>query len=888
MSDASPSTGQPLPTGTVTFLFTDIEGSTRLVQTLGDGWVSVLEAHNHLIESAITENNGVVVKTEGDSFFAVFAGAVDSLQAALRAQHALMEHSWPPEGVVRARMGLHTGLGALGASDYVGLDVHRAARIADSAHGGQVVLSEPTAVLVERSLPEGVALRDLGKHRLKDLAEPETILQVIAPGLQTEFPLLRTLDAIPNNLPKLLTSFVGRDRELTEAIHLLESSRILTFTGPGGTGKTRLSLQVAAEVADDYRDGVFFVDLAPVTDIGVVASRILETLGIQASTRDETPDERLISQLADKGLLIILDNFEQLLDAAPLVADILRASPRSKVLVTSRAPLRISGEQEMPVPPLGVLPGDGAIDPDGLMQSEAIRLFADRAMAVRPDFRLTPDNAPIVADLVGRLDGLPLAIELVASRLRVLPVDQILSRLGARMLSGGSVDLPERQRTIENAISWSHELLDMPERKLFARFAVFNGGARLEEVEAVCGPPDELGADLIDALSALVDQSLIQRVDAEGQLRFRMLHVIREFAQTQLEASGEGPALATRHLEAYTAYVESAAPELLRRDRRQWLDLLEQDHDNIRSALDWAVASGETDLALRLGAGAWRFWQARGHLHEARSRLDAVLALEGGELANRAKAMEALGGIRWWLSDLQGALEIYEKTLELQRQLEDPKEIANALYNYALALVFGDNKDASAALEEAENLYLSVGDVAGLGDVEWGWGNVTAYSRDDPQGAIAHMKKSIEYNQQAGNEFGMGWGLFEVGHLSRHIGDYEQSWQYLTQGLRLFAEHRDVSGVVLILASSAGLALLLGDQERAYRLAGAFHGLRIASGTEIVMNDLNRIEGLEFETMEALSGEDAIPYREGRAMSLDSAVSYALTGPADTLAATRS
>ena len=879
----SPSTRQTLPTGTVTFLFTDIEGSTRLVQALGDDWVPVLEAHNSLIDEAITGNNGVVVKTEGDSFFAVFAGAVDALEGALRAQHALMDHTWPPDGVVRARMGLHTGLGALGASDYVGLDVHRAARIADSAHGGQVVLSEPTAVLVERSLPEGVALRDLGKHRLKDLAEPETILQVIAQGLQTEFPLLRTLDAIPNNLPKLLTSFVGRDRELGEAIQLLESSRILTFTGPGGTGKTRLSLQVAAEVADDYRDGVFFVDLAPVTDLGVVASRILETLGIQASTRDETPEQRLISQLADKGLLIILDNFEQLLDGAPLVADILRASPRTKVLVTSRAPLRISGEQEMPVPPLGVDLGDGGIDPDGLMESEAIRLFTDRAMAVRPDFRLTRDNAPIVAELVGRLDGLPLAIELVATRLRVLPVDQILSRLGARMLSAGSVDLPERQRTIENAISWSHELLDQPQRKLFARFAVFNGGARLEEVEAVCGPHDDLGADLIDALSALVDQSLIQRVDAEGRLRFRMLHVIREFAQARLEASDEGPALATRHLEAYTAYIEGAAPELLRRDRRQWLDLLEQDHDNIRAALDWAVASGETDLALRLAAGAWRFWQARGHLHEARRRLDEVLALEDGELANRAKAMEALGGILWWLSDLVSALEIYQETVRIQRILGDRKALANALYNLSLAMVFTqDSRDAAAAaLDEAGALYGDLGDIGGLGDVEWAWGNVAAYEDKDVAGAIAHMKKSIEYYEQAGNEFGMGWGLFEVGHLSRGLGEYDEAWRYLSRGLSLFAEHRDVSGVVLLLAGCAGLALFLGDRERAHRLAGAFHGLRISSGTEIVLNELNRIESLDFETMEGLTGEEAIPYREGRAMSLDSAVAYALTGPSD-------
>ena len=880
----SPPTRPTLPTGTVTFLFTDIEGSTRLVQALGDDWVSLLEAHNHLVGKAITENNGVVVKTEGDSFFAVFSAALEALLASVQAQHALMDHPWPSDGVVRSRMGLHTGLGALGASDYVGLDVHRAARIADSAHGGQVVLSEPTAVLVERGLPEGVSLRDLGKHRLKDLAEPEAILQVVDAGLQTEFPLLRTLDAIPNNLPKLLTSFVGRDRELKDAVRLLGSTRILTFTGPGGTGKTRLSLQVAAEVADDYPDGVFFVDLAPVVDVDLVPSRILETLGIQASTREEPPAARLASQLSDKGLLIVLDNFEQLLDGAPLVADMLRASPRTKVLVTSRAPLRISGEQEMPVPPLGVLLADGGVDLDKLMESEAVRLFTDRAMSVRPDFRLTADNAQVVAELVGRLDGLPLAIELVASRLRLLPVDQILSRLGARMLSSGSVDLPARQRTIESAISWSHELLGEPERKLFARFAVFAAGARLEEVEAVCGPPEELGEDLIDSLSTLVDQSLIQRVDAEGRLRFRMLHVIREFAQQQLDESGESGAMARRHLESYTVYVEFVAPELLRRDRRIWLDLLEQDQDNIRSALDWAVEAGQADLAFRLSAGAWRLWQARGHLHEARRRLDDVLALEGGEPRNRAKAMEALGGILWWQSDLVSAREIYRETVRLQRILGDPKELANALYNLSLATVFtpdGGRDAAAAALDEAATLYRDLGDIGGLGDVEWAWGNVAAYDDKDVQGAIAHMKKSIEYYEQAGNEFGMGWGLFEVGHLSRGLGEYDQSWRYLSRGLSLFAEHRDVSGVVLLLAGCAGLALILGDRERAHRLAGAFHGLRISSGTEIVLNELNRIESLDFETMEGLTGEAAIPYREGRAMSLEGAVAYALTGPSD-------
>ena len=762
------------------------------------------------------------------------------------------------------------------------MDVHRAARIADAAHGGQLVLSEPTMILVERQLPPEVSLRDLGKHRLKDLSEPEAIFQVVSEGLQTEFPLLRTLDAIPNNLPRLLTSFVGREKELAEAIRLLGTARVLTFTGPGGTGKTRLSLQVAAELADGFPDGVFFVELAPVTSVDIVPSRILESLGVQASTRDEAPAVHLLSHLADKGYLIVLDNFEQLLDAAPVVADMVRASSRTKVLVTSRAPLRISGEQEMPIPPLGLVePGEtSGLD---VVESEAVRLFADRAMSVLPDFRITEQNVSVVAELVRRLDGLPLAIELVASRLRLLPVEQILDRLDARMLSSGSVDLPERQRTIHGAISWSHDLLAESERKLFARFSVFAGGARLEEVEVVCGPSDELGDDLINALSVLVDHSLIRRVDSEGHPRLRMLHVIREYASERLGESGEADELCRRHADAYATYTESVAPELLRKHRRTWLDLLEQDHDNIRIALDWAVRRREPDLALRIAAASWRLWQARGHLHEARRRLDEVLALEGGQARERAKAMEALGGILWWLSDLEGAGAVYAETLQLQRELGDPREIANALYNYALAKVYtaGDPEEAPRALDEAESIYRDLADVGGLGDVEWARGTHAAHTEAEIPAAIEHMKQSIVHYREAGNEFGMGWGLHQVGDMARRIGDYEQAWENVAQGLVLFAGHRDFSAVVLLLAVAAAIARELGDWERGLRLAGAFHGLRLTSGTEIVEAETNRIEGYEFETLEALTGEAAIPYREGRAMNIDQAVAYALEGPID-------
>jgi len=882
---------EPLPTGTVTFLFTDIEGSTRLVQGLGPRWVEVLETHNTLVGRAIEANHGIVVKTEGDSFFAVFVSALDATLASGAAQDALASHVWPEDARIRVRMGLHTGVGALGGADYVGLDVHRAARIADAGHGGQTVLSESTAVLVERDLPASLALRDLGKHRLKDLSEPETIFELVGRGREEAFPHLRTLDAIPNNLPMQLTSFVGREQELAEALRLLDRTRILTLTGPGGTGKTRLSLQVAAEVGDQFPDGVFFVDLAPVSDVEVVPSQILSSLGLQASASDQSPAVSLLDHLRAKSLLLVLDNFEQVLAAAPLVADLVRASSDSKFLVTSRAPLQITGEQEMPIPPLPMADPDRIGDLDELLHVGAISLFAERAVAVRPDFEVTMENAQSVAELVRRLDGLPLAIELVASRLRHLPVSTILERLDARMLSSGSVDLPERQRTIHGAIAWSYDLLDEPTRRLFARLSVFAGGARLEEIERVCGPASELGVDVLEGLGFLLDQSLLRRVDIDAVHRFRMLHVIREYAMGCLEEAGQNPDLQWRHLEVYTELAEMVAPELLRKDRKLWLDVMESDHDNIRSALDWAMANGEVDLALRLVTASWRFWQARGHLHEARRRVDSILAMPGGEPRHRAKAMEALGGILWWQARMEECFDVYERVLQMQRELGDPKEIANALYNYGLAAAFtGPESERQigfeymeAVFDEAEEIYADLGDLGGLGDIEWARGSAVAYVAMDPESATEHMKKSVHFYSQAGNEFGMGWGLFEVGNVARRIGRYDEAWEYLRRGLELFTGHRDVSAAVIFIAGLAAVAQDLGDQERAERLAGAFTTLQITSGTDLVSHELNRVAGLDYDTLEALTGDSAVPYREGRAMDFDQAVAYAMAGPVDTL-----
>ncbi|HKZ20230.1 MAG TPA: NB-ARC domain-containing protein, partial [Acidimicrobiia bacterium] len=615
------------------------------------------------------------------------------------------------------------------------------------------------------------SLRDLGKHRLKDLSSPETILQLEIEDLPSEFPPLRTLDAVPNNLPLQVTSFVGRDRLLEEAHRLLDRTRLLTLLGPGGTGKTRLSLQLAGMVSEEFEDGVFFVPLSTVTDPSLVPSEILEAIGSRASG-EQVPAERLVEVVKGKRVLVVLDNFEQILEAAGAVAAMIKASPEVKVVVTSRAPLRLSGEQEMPIPPLEV----SGVDPQGTLDQlaamEAVALFLERAAAVRPDFVLTEENASDIVELVGRLDGLPLAIELAASRLRLLPVRSILQRFNARALSGGPSDLPVRQQSIWGAIDWSYDLLDEPSRELFAMLSVFRGGARLEEIEFVSG---ESLLDLLGTLEALVDHSLVRQVEGTTGPRYRMLYVIAEYAAEQLQRSGLAETTRENHAQAYLGLAENAAPELLKRDRKMWLDLLAEDHDNLRAALDWAVSNERPDLAMRLAYHCWRLWQARGHLYEARERIERILDMSGGEPSNRAKALEALGGVCWWQGALALSVSAYRQALEIWRHLDEPRELANALYNFSLAVGFGESDPDQAAeiLNEADELYRALGDESGLGDVAWGRGNTTGYLRKDRTQGLPYLMEAAEHYRRAGNEFGRGWALFEIGDISYQVGDYE-------------------------------------------------------------------------------------------------------------------
>ena len=612
-----------MPTGALTFLFSDIEGSTRLLDSLGSAaYTGVLERQAAILRAAFARHAGREENTEGDSFFVVFDSALEAVLAAVEAQRALAAEPWPPGVEVKVRMGLHAGEASTSAAGLVGLDINRAARIAAAAHGGQIVVSDAVRSLVTGDLGPELSLRGLGNHRLKDLREPQPLAQVVADGLRIEFPPLRSLDARPNNLPTQLTSFVGRERELAEAGALLAANRLVTLTGPGGTGKTRLSLQVAANAAEDFPDGIFFVALETVREPALVPSRLAAAIGIAEPGR-RTTTEVLVEWLTGKRVLLVLDNFEQVLDAGPIVADLLRSAEGLKVLATSRAPLHVSGEQEYPVPGLPTPPdlsqltslelaslpaAERSVDPATLSTYEAVRLFIARAGAVKPGFEVTNENAPAVAAIVARLHGMPLAIELAAARVKLLSPDAILARLEGQLglLAAGARDLPERQQTLRGAIAWSYDLLDEPGRLLLDRLSVFAGGIELDAAEAVCGPAAELGGDVVDGLFSLANQSLIRTIESSTETGFAMLETIREFALEKLEARGEREELERRHGAWFLDLASAARP----------------------SSTATTSASGSTSSSTSTTTSAWR-WTVRSREATARPRSGSA-SMPGG------------------------------------------------------------------------------------------------------------------------------------------------------------------------------------------------------------------------------------------------------------------
>jgi len=867
-----------LPTGTVTFLFTDIEGSTRLLQTLGESWKTILEEHNRLLRGAIREAGGADIRTEGDSFFAVFRRAPAAVAAAATAQRAMAAHPWPPEATVRVRMGMHTGEGAVGGDDYVGLDVHRAARIAAAGHGGQVLLSSATSELVRTGLPDGLGLRDLREHRLKDLARPEHIYQLTIDGLPGEFPPLRSLET-PTNLPAQRTSFVGREREVARVKELLRGPGLLTLTGPGGSGKTRLALQAAAELPNDYPDGVFLVELAPITDARLVPSPIADAIGARAEGARPVLDT-LKDHVRDREMLLVLDNFEQVIEAAPLVADLLAVAPRMRILATSREPLHLTGEQELAVPPLRLPDPRQMPAPDQLARYEAVALFVQRARAVDPGFRVTEANALPVAELCLRLDGLPLAIELAASRVKLLSPGAILERLEHRLelLTGGPVDVPARQRTLREAIAWSYELLDDTERALFRRVCAFAGGWTLEAAETVAHPGTEFGRDVLEVLGSLVDKSLIHRVPTLSEaLRFRMLETIREFGREQLDAADEAEATRDRHAAHFLEVAEKAEPHLRGVDQKRWLDELEVEHDNLRAALRWAIDGGRAEIGLRVVGAVWRFWHLRGHLAEGRRWTEEVLALPAAaeRTVQRAKALTALGGIAYWQEDLPAFRGAYEEALAVAREVGDRPAIAEGLYNLAFPYAYeGDFATAEAMVQEAKAMFEELGVGRGVADSLWLLA-ISARLKGDTSAARSLAEESLRLHRKVSDRFGITDALHVLGRIALAEGDMPTAAASFLEALDNDEEVGNRTGMGIVLDNLAARASALGHHLRAVRLAGASEAIKEAAGGHAPPPFIDLPDPSEAARDALGDAAVAAAWEEGRAMPLDQALAYA-------------
>jgi predicted ATPase/class 3 adenylate cyclase len=839
------------PTGTVTFLFTDIEGSTRLLHELGDSYRGALEDHRRLLREAFEGHAGYEVDTQGDAFFVAFSRAQDAVRAAAEAQRALAAHEWPGKKPLRVRMGIHTCEATATDNGYVGIGVHRGARVASAGHGGQVLLSQTTRDLLAEQGDDLLTMRDLGEHRLKDLTQPQRLYQLAGEGLASEFPALKTLENRPTNLPAQATPLVGRVQELEELCELVRADgRIVTLTGPGGTGKTRLALQAAAELLESFRDGAFFVPLAAVIDPDLVLPAVAQTLSVTSAGI-----QTLEGYLADKELLLVLDNLEQILEVAPHLAELCAQGAGMKLLITSREPLRLSGERVYPVPPLD-------------LERDAVELFVDRACAAKPDFELTSENASAVGELCARLDGLPLAIELAAARISILTPTAMLDRLGDRLqlLTGGARDLPERQRTLRDTLEWSYDLLAVNEQQLFGRLGIFAGGFTLESAEGVCDAE-------LDELASLVDKSLVRHDDG----RYSMLETIRAYA---LERLGElGDELASRHAD----YLLALADETYRKRHERFergLDRIEAEHDNLRAALDWLHVHDpqrELELAGRLGS----MWLQRSYLQEGRERLEQALhTQQGGQRAQaRALALRWLGAINGWLGETSTALGRLDESLELWRELGDRDEEAGVLINRAWAsFIGGDLQVARRDAEGGLELRRELGDPGAVNAAIGTLGQILV-AEGDVERAEPLAREAVASSRELGDARTEHFAHHYLGDCALIRGDAEAAEPHYRRGLELAVEIGDRVEICTELQGMAMATAGIGQAERALRLGGAaeagFESLGVdLSGIAFWVELLERYLGAARASLRA---EGDAAWEAGRQLDVEHAVELALS-----------
>jgi predicted ATPase/class 3 adenylate cyclase len=876
------------PSGTITFLFTDIEGSTKLWEQWPEAMRTALMRHDSLLREAIERHEGYVFKTVGDAFCAAFHTAPDALRAAIDSLVSLQAEPWAETGRIKVRVALHTGAADERDNDYFGPEVNRVARLLSIGHGDQLLLSQPAFELTRDYIEPGAELRDMGMHRLKDLFRAEHVYQLRHPDLPTDFPALKSLDSLRTNLPQQVSSFVGRERELREVTARLAETRILTLTGSGGTGKTRLALQVAADVIESFSDGDWLIELAAVTDPALVPQAFASALGIKDEPGQSLTNS-VIDELKSKTVLLVVDNCEHVLAACAAMVDALAKScPGLRVLASSREALNIPGETIYKVPALAVPDPNRPPPPDSLSQYESVRLFIERAVAMQPTFTITNQNAPAVAQICAQLDGMPLAIELAAARCRMMTPEQIAARLDDRfkLLTGGSRTLLPRQQTLRALIDWSFDMLSDEEKAVFARLSVFAGGWTLEAAAAItagegieldsvglgAAGPRHYSADVeswqvLDLITQLVDKSLIIYDDTREAPRYRMLETLRQYGRDRLNEGGESELAHKLHAAWFAELAGLAEKEWMGSDQRVWLDRIELEHDNMRAALEWCQQHGHAETALRLANGLGRFWLMRGYLTEGRIRiartlamdssrhdLTGVLLLHAGSLAftqgdlseakahwdnalpwlreigderKLAAALSNLGVVAWQQADFEAAKAYSRQALQLRRKAGDDNGIAISLNQLAnIARAQGDLDAALRQFAEAAELFKATGDHHSLAMALYNLGAVV-FDRADYGESAARFEESLAIRREIGDRQGVASSLMGLGAAAQMQGDYPRSSSFLEEALAIQIDLVDRAGELATRNMLARLELIQGD---------------LAAAKELLASCLNRIK----------------------------------------------
>lgn len=871
-----------LPSGTVTFLFTDIEGSTARWELQPDAMQVALARHDTILRAAILEYGGHVVKTMGDAFHAVFARPADAVAAVLDAQQRLQSEAWGQVGPLRVRMALHTGVAEERDGDYYGASVNRAARLTSTGHGGQVLLSEATASLVRDALPDDATLLDLGEHRLKDLSRPERIYRLAHAHLAADFPPLRSLNRVPNNLPHQLTSFIGRDREMAEVKRLLTATSLLTLVGTGGAGKTRLSLQVAADLVDAYPDGIWLVELAPLAEPSLVGKAVASVLGVREQV-GRSALHVLEEHLRSRSLLVVLDNCEHLVAACAALADaLLRTCPRLKILATSREALGIAGETTWRVPSLTLpepaeLTSSGLDTVSALTQHEAVRLFIDRALAVTPAFAVTNRNAPAVAQICHRLDGVPLAIELAAARIRVLAPEQIAARLDDRfrLLTGGSRTVLPRQQTLRALVDWSYDLLDDAERTLLQRLSVFAGGWTLEAAEAVCVGDRIASADILDLLTQLVDKSIVLADTRGDTTRYRLLETLRQYGAEKLAASGAAERINRAHRDWFLDLTERAASDWWGPNTAAWINQLTADHDNLRAALRWSLANSDPEsieTGLRLAAASGPFWFAQDYLSEGRRWLEAALAADHGHARepavspsapigtaqhflgahSRVAALNALSRLETMQEDNVSALAHAEEARTLALQAQDTLGLANAVITQGQgARAYGEYEQAAALFEESLGLFRAINHDEGAFRALIDLGEVNIRLGDHER-ATELLEQSRRVAHSIGHTWGVAYACRHLGRIAYRQGDLDRATTLLEEALLYWRGIGATRGPHWALYELGNVLLSRGEHLRAAASYRESLGLCSNSGDRLgTIRCLEGLAGVEAALQEA-------------------------------------